>query len=341
MRRSWLDWLTDLVDAAPGPRWLVYGASLAIWTLLTAVVGWSAEIRPFPDVVPSPVFAAMFAITLLWSKQVLDRVAMRSLEALNPALDLEATAIDELARELRRTPPGWASLVVPLGLAAGIAGVLANPDGWELRQGDPAAVWALTIGASCAALIAALGFGVHAVHQLRLVDDIHRRSVTIDLFRLEPLYAFARLTSLTGMTLVGIVVGGTLVVSIVVPNLEFAPTDIVTFGFLLLVAVACFIVPLLGLHDRIEAEKDRRLAEAQATLAAALAEVRRRIVAGDVDGAAKVNDAVAAANMGVLVVTRTSTWPWRAETLRGFLSAVLLPVLLWFVITLLGRFLPA
>jgi len=341
MRRSWLEWLTDLVDAAPASRWLVYGGSLAIWAFLTAVIGWSVAMRPFPDFVLSPVVAAMFPVILLWSTQVLDRVAVRSLAALSPALDLDATQIDALVRELRRTPPGWALLAVPVGLAAGIGGVLGSPEGWELQQGDPAATWALTLAVSCAGMIVALGFVVHAVHQLRLVDDIHRRSVTIDLFRLEPLYAFAKLTSLTGMTLVGIVVGGTFIVSIVVPNLELAPTDVVTFGFLLLVAVACFIVPLLGLHDRIEAEKDRRLAEAQTTLAAALAEVRRRIAAGDMDGAARVNDAVAAANTGVLVVSRVSTWPWRAETFRGFLSAVFLPIGLWLVITLLGRLLPA
>jgi hypothetical protein len=281
----------------------------------------------------------MFPVVLLWSAQVLDGVAVRALAALSPALELDAAGIDALARELRRTPARWAFLALPVGAAAGIGSVLASPVGWELRPGDPAVTWALTVVVSCAGMFVAFGFGVHAVHQLRLVDAIHRGSVTIDLFRLEPLYAFAKLTSLTGITLIGIVVGGTVVASIVVPNFMLAPTDVL--AFLLVVAIASFIVPLLGLHDRIEAEKDRRRAEAQTTLAAALAEVRRRIAAGDMDGAARVNDAVAAANTGVLVVSRVSTWPWRAETLRGFLSAVFLPIGLWLVITLLGRLLPA
>lgn len=123
MRRSWLEWITDLVDAAPAPRWLVYAAGLVIWTLLTAVIGWSAAIRPFPEVVLSPVFAGVFPAILLWSKQALDRVAERSLATLSPALDLEAGQIDSLAGELRRTPPGWAALAVPLGVAAGVIDV--------------------------------------------------------------------------------------------------------------------------------------------------------------------------------------------------------------------------
>ena len=132
----------------------------------------------------------------------------------------------------------------------------------------------------------------------------------------------------------------TVIVSIVVPTFELAPTDVVTFGFLLVVAIACFIVPLLGLHDRIGDEKDRRLAEANVTLATALAEVHRRIAAGEIDAAGRLNDAVAAANAAVLAVSRVSTWPWRPETLRGFLSAVLLPIGLWLMFELLRRLLP-
>ncbi len=35
---------------------------------------------------------------------------------------------------------------------------------------------------------------------------------------------------------------------------------------------------------------------------------------------------------------KISTWPWEAETMRGFLSSVGLPILLWFITTYLGRF---
>ena len=340
MRRSWLDWLTDVIDAVPAPRWVVYAASFAVWTLVTGIVSWLAAIRPFPEIVLSPVVAAAFPVVMLWAMQVLDRVAVRALAEVGPTLELDAAQIEVIARDLRRTPPVGAALAMPIGVAAGIGSVLGSPGGWELRHGDPVATWAVTAVVASVAMTVAIGFVVHAIHQLRLVDAIHRRSVTVDLFRLEPLYAFAKLTSLTGMTLIGIGIGGLLLVSIVIPSFELAPTDFVTFGGLLLVAIACFVVPLLGLHDRIEAERDRRLAEAQATLAIVLAEVRRRVAAGDVDGAAKINDAVEAASTGVEAVSRVSTWPWRTETLRGFLSAVFLPILLWLMITLLGRALP-
>jgi hypothetical protein len=248
--------------------------------------------------------------------------------------------VETVGLELARTPAGWALAAIPIGLIGGAGSVLGAPSGWELEPGDPAAAWILTLAIACAGFIVAFGFVVHVLHQLRLVDDINRRSVTIDLFHLEPLYAFARLTSLTGIVLIGIAVVGVGVVSFIIPGFELATTDFVTFAFLFLLAVACFIVPLLGLHGRIEDEKARRLVEAHGSLGAALAEVRRRVAGGDFEGAARLNDAVAATNAGVLAVSRVSTWPWRPDTLRGFVSAVFLPILLWLVITILGRLLP-
>jgi hypothetical protein len=34
---------------------------------------------------------------------------------------------------------------------------------------------------------------------------------------------------------------------------------------------------------------------------------------------------------------RVSTWPWSADTLRAFLTSLGVPVLLWFLTTVLGR----
>jgi len=38
-------------------------------------------------------------------------------------------------------------------------------------------------------------------------------------------------------------------------------------------------------------------------------------------------------------LARISTWPWRPETLRSFLTSVALPVLIWVVTAFLGRLL--
>ncbi len=96
-------------------------------------------------------------------------------------------------------------------------------------------------------------------------------AATEDLFRLEPLYAFANLTSWTGID-------------------------------------------------------------------AAVAEVQARIRAGDYERMDKLNNALAAATSVVATIEKISTWPWRPETLRGFVSAVGLPILIWTITALLGRY---
>jgi hypothetical protein len=44
-----------------------------------------------------------------------------------------------------------------------------------------------------------------------------------------------------------------------------------------------------------------------------------------------------AATSGIETINHFSTWPWRPETLRGFLSAVALPIVIWVITLYLGR----
>jgi hypothetical protein len=55
------------------------------------------------------------------------------------------------------------------------------------------------------------------------------------------------------------------------------------------------------------------------------------------DGQAEANAGIAAATVAVAAVTHTSTWPWRPQTFRGFLSALGLPVLVWLITRFIGR----
>lgn len=341
MRRSWLDVFTDLVDAAPVPRWVVYAAIFAGGAAAVHIAEWADGTLPFPEIAPSVLIGTVFPAVIPWSMQVLDGVAVRALQTLGPALDLDTTRQEALADELTRTPAVASAILGLVGVVAGLMSVLDAPAGWGLRSDSTALAWTAALALSAVTLALLLGFLGHIIHQLRVVDRVHRRSVRVDLFRLAPLYAFATLTSRTGIVLLAITVFGIGAISLTSGGLlALAASDVVTTIVVIAIAIACFIVPLLGLHDRIGVEKDRRLAEANATLETALVEVHRRIAAGEIDAAGKLNDAVAAANAAVLAVSRVSTWPWRPETLRGFLSAVLLPVGLWLLFELLRRLLP-
>ncbi len=109
---------------------------------------------------------------------------------------------------------------------------------------------------------------------------------------------------------------------------------VVTF---LVIAVASFVGPLIGLHARIVAEKDRRLAAANGTLETAVLEVDRRIALGAYDLMPAAKDALEAAKSAVSTIRSVSTWPWRPETFRGFISALVVPVVVWVITALLAN----
>jgi uncharacterized membrane protein len=349
MRKSWIDTLAGIVDSVPAPRWAVYTAVSLVIALVEHVAFWADDRVPFPDIEPSLVIGSALPAVILWSMQVLNGVALRALRNLRPALELSTADQDALAADLLRTPATTSMLLVPVGVLVGTASVLTSPEAWGLGE-TGALSWAASIAIAIGTVVLTFGFLDHVVHQLRVVDRVHRRSVRVDLFNLEPLYAFSSLTSRTGIVLLAIevlAIGGLTLTSAGLVGLSaggmvgLSSGDIVVTLVMFGVAIACFVVPLLGLHERIGEEKDRRLTEANGTLAQVLAEVQRRVAQGDMDGAGRLNDTVAAASAGLLAVSRVSTWPWRPETLRGFVSAVLLPIVLWLIFELLRRILSA
>ena len=91
-------------------------------------------------------------------------------------------------------------------------------------------------------------------------------------------------------------------------------------------------------HARIAAEKDRALAEAGVRFEDALARLHERVDRGDLNDAEKMNHQIASLVAERQALERVSTWPWERTTLTGFVTALLLPALLWATQRLLARF---
>ena len=340
-RRGWIDALFDLIDAAPAPRWAVYLALYAVGFGGTQVANWIDGIVAFPEIAPSLLVGAVFPVAFPWSMQALNDVAMRSLETLRPALELDAAGQAALAVEIGQTPAAVSVAVIPAGVIVGVASVLGSPSAWGLRDDIGPASWAATYALSVATMVLLLAFLAHVLHQLRVVGRVHRHFVRVDLFHLEPLYAFATLTARTGMALLGLVVFGIVGLSLTTGQLiGLASTDLGVTLAMLLVAVASFIVPLLGLHGRISAERDRRREEAAVVVARTVGEIQARSAAGEHDAVGALNNSLQAATTAMTTVSKISTWPWRPETLRGFVSAIGLPVVVWVITAVLSRVIP-
>jgi len=90
-------------------------------------------------------------------------------------------------------------------------------------------------------------------------------------------------------------------------------------------AVACFILPLRGMHRRLIAEKNRMLADASSRFETLLARLHERVDRGDLADADKLNAQIASVAAEREAVARISTWPWELTTLTAFLKNVPAP----------------
>jgi hypothetical protein len=104
-------------------------------------------------------------------------------------------------------------------------------------------------------------------------------------------------------------------------------------------AVFVFVYPLLGLHGRLVAEKEHLQGESEERLKGVLAELNRDVDSGELGRADALNKTLASLLQQRDVLARLPTWPWSTGTLRGFVTAILLPIALFAVQRLLGQFL--
>ncbi|HYM84005.1 MAG TPA: hypothetical protein VEY67_07635, partial [Candidatus Dormibacteraeota bacterium] len=105
-----------------------------------------------------------------------------------------------------------------------------------------------------------------------------------------------------------------------------------TFGF----GLACFVLPLWGIHERLGHEKELLLREVEGRLSRLGTEMYRRVDAGDFDSTKVVSEALAGVTGLRERIVRLPTWPWPPQLLRGFLTTLLLPVVVYLLSRVIG-----
>jgi hypothetical protein len=156
----------------------------------------------------------------------------------------------------------------------------------------------------------------------------------VNLHHLIPLRSFSTLTAHTAIGMLLVLSGAVLI----------TPDELVSFWLVAALlfaglAVLTFLLPLTGLNRQLARAKARELAENARRWEAVMAELYRLIDRGGLPAADRLNGTLAALERGRTAIERIPTWPWRPETLRGMVGALVLPVLIFLVQRLLGRLL--
>lgn len=164
----------------------------------------------------------------------------------------------------------------------------------------------------------------HAVRQLRLVNRTLAQVEQINLFQLDPVYTFARLTARIGISWLVLLTFTVWLLALRVSS----PLIIGLYLMMVVLALGAFALPLWNIHTRLVEEKRALQAAANRRLEASLQRLHAHLDAGDLAPIGEINTALSGLDLERETLARINTWPWRAGTLRGFISALILPVVL-------------
>lgn len=324
VKMSWTDRFMDAVERGPLPYWLVYPALFFLEAAIFHLVGWQdgwikpSTLERINFLYPLWTWMPMLVMTYL------DHVARQSLQAFASLLDDSAEDLARLEAEFTHMPPGpvLATGLIWIGVYGLLMLVSFNVFVREYGLGSFAAWVSVLAGLVTFPVGGVLYY--HTIRQLRLVSETVKRVRQFNLFQLDPVYAFSRLTSQTGLFWLLLLTLTQL----------FFPVDLLTVFSLSLYVMqvvlvfAAFVLPLWSVHHRLEDEKRRLLAEANLRLENKLQRMRRSLDADHLEELEPVRQAVGALVEEREILSKIPTWPWRSGTLAGFVSALILPIVL-------------
>ena len=324
---SWIDRFMAWVQNRPLPYGLAYLGLLVLEVVLMHILAW------IDGNLPAFSFHRLYLLFPLWLwgplfiMTYLDEVALHALRDFQPLLGDHQGEIPRLQYELTTLPARsvrlssliWSGVFVLLMY-------IGFPTVVRLYSYGPfgiASVWIFGL------LTFVTGGAVyyHTIRQLRLVSQTIALVERVNLFRLDPIYAFARLTAKAGVSWL-LLSGVTL---IIFPFELINAVVIALYGTQVLFALGCFILPLWNVHQRLVAEKRRLLAEVNRRVEAAIQRLHQALDGDDLTRVKEVDTALAGLRTERAMLEDIATWPWSTAAVSGFVSALLLPIALFVI----------
>jgi len=332
---SWIDRFIVWIDHIPGPVWLFYLLSVLTIAILINASFWIDGSMQFGSFDPESTGFALFVFYWVGLYQYLTGVGSQSLRIYRPLIDADDSEIKRIDYELGTLPRWIGLLAIPIGF--GLAAALDLSDPAPFGEIVPRTAWPYVgdIAISGFMISAFVCLVIRSVRQLRLVRRLHAQATNVNLLKLEPAHAFSALTSRTGIGIIFVQI-----FSLPLDSNPFeTPLDISLSIMTSLLAIAVFVLPIIGIRHHLEEEKNRFLNETNDLLLAASDRLHKLVRGDDYQEIEGTKDAMEALIRERELIGKVSTWPWDLNTLRGFTSALLLPIILWLVTRLLEKFL--
>jgi hypothetical protein len=179
----------------------------------------------------------------------------------------------------------------------------------------------------------------HAIRQLNLVTKAYKLVDEVNLFHQQPLYAFSGLTMRTALYLVFQVYITYAGEAIYDPSTAEDVINLALSVVIIPASIATVLIPLWGIHQRLDDAKTNVLEENSMQIASTRTNLYKAIDKKSYPDVQGLDSAMGSLYKERDMLKTIPTWPWASGAFRNFLSAILLPMVLWVLQTLVGRYL--
>lgn len=332
---SFVDRLMDAVKRLPIPYGLTYLLLFTLEVTLLHIISWVDGWLPVYTFSPIVLLYPLWLWGPLAIMTYLDSLSHEALSNFSPLLDIQSETLRRLKYEFTTMPAKSVIISSAIWSVIYIVSIYLALDTVIKFYGYGTLFSVVVFITGLVSYFIGSAIYYHTIRQLRLVNQTVKLVKQFDLFRLDPVYAFSVLTAQTGIAWVILT---SLTLLIVPIQIALVPM-LVTLLVQVVLALTAFALPLRVVNQRLVAEKRRLLAEHDERVRSTLARLHRCLDENELGEVAQLNNAITGLNAERGILDKIPTWPWRTGLLTGFLSIVVLPIILFLIQLVLSRWL--
>lgn len=321
--------ITAWVDTLPGPRWAFYLGLFILIGLILNVAVWIEGSLPWGTFNLFASIGGIWAIESLFYSHYLISSSKKALDEFRPLLDISPAEFDKKCFEFVNVPLKKAIIWYVLGAALGAWwGTFLE----SLLDSSPHTYYVPRFFLLFTAIFGTalfMEFTYRVIYQLIFVRNLYATIPKIKIHEMNPIYALSKFTAKCGLVILLFLYVNPMY--ILAPGVVNEVFFIITFGPLSLVPLAAFILPLLEVNQAISTEKENLLNEIGVRIEDAKRELYRRMDSNQYQDMAQFQRGIMALFSFRDDIENTPTWPWKPETLRWLLTALILPLGLWII----------
>jgi hypothetical protein len=330
---SWHNRFFEAIDRLPVPNLLVYILLSLGLVLLDHLVPWLEGKLPWGKLDAGQFNFQIWFLTGCIAFDYLLSYSKKALTKFRPAMKINEQEYEQLSYRFTHLSAraGWLVTLATLPIIGVFSSGSYLPVYLQSGWSRMALYFSVLVQGSLW-----MGFTLYLYRVLSMIRQLYSRVQAVNIFHLEPIYAFSGLTSRVGIFFVLTTTLGYFTTVLLTARPDIRPL-LFTSALDLPLAVAAFIWPLGGIHKKLQEEKERVNDENDQRLYRAYKELHQRIDRKNTVGMGDFRSGLSALLDLRQEIKNISTWPWDSATLRTFIAALFVPLTVWLVQQVLLR----